>query len=406
MALACTQEEVLHVKVVTSQVLDYSAQCQRDTILFESNSSWEAKSQCEWITVERERGEDNGTVPIYIQQNDSDEERTGSIVLNFGHEQGIEITIRQNSSDLNSFATLVNLPMTYGVGWGYDYSIDHADISGVRGQIVDEEKLKKYMGEYAVVYEPYSSTESECISEQNSSELISSISESVNGEADIKIASAKISSEFSKQIKENKNRTYFWYRESRSVRMAYMTDDYISEECMTHDFKNAVELLKRGGSIRDFVNKYGTHFIWASTLGGKFDWYFTVSQDIKEAAEKVVTTISAKLLFWNISSTSVNEKLWKEISKDFIASFKVTGGGDKGRLLNAALQETASKGVQLKDPGLITQWQNCFISSSKAKDDELTMIDFCVYPIWEILECIDENIANEVKNYTLNDYLK
>ena len=102
----------------------------------------------------------------------------------------------------------------------------------------------------------------------------------------------------------------------------------------------------------------------------------------------------------------MDEKSWNEIKKDFIASFKVSGGGDKGKALNEALQSTASKGEPLSDPDLITKWQNCFVSSTKANDAELTMIDFNVYPIWEIVGNIDNTIAAKVKNYIVNDYLK
>lgn len=405
MALACNQKE-LYVNAITSESLDYSAQCQRDTITFDTNTSWEAESLNDWITIEHTSGTNNGSVSIYIQQNDGEKDRTGCIILHFDEIEDVEITIRQNCSDLNGYTSLVNLPMTFGVGWGYDYSIDHADISGVRGQIVDEAKLRKYLGDEAVIAEPYSHTNYEYIVEESSTELINRISAAVNGEVDIKLASAKISSEFSKQIQENKDRLYFWYREARSVKMAFMTDDYVSEECMTSDFRNAVIDLKKGGSIEDFVKKYGTHFIWSSSLGGKFDWYFTVSQDVNNITEKIVTTISAKLLFWKSSTTSVDEKSWNEIKKDFIASFKVSGGGDKGKALNEALQSTASKGEPLSDPDLITKWQNCFVSSTKANDAELTMIDFNVYPIWEIVGNIDNTIAAKVKNYIVNDYLK
>ena len=112
------------------------------------------------------------------------------------------------------------------------------------------------------------------------------------------------------------------------------------------------------------------------------------------------------MLFWKKTSTSVDEKIWQEVKKDFIAYFEVTGGGDKGKMLNSALQATASKGEPLSDPDLITRWQNCFTDASTVKEDEFTIIDFEVYPIWEIVEIIDEVAAAKIEKYILEEYLK
>lgn len=84
----------------------------------------------------------------------------------------------------------------------------------------------------------------------------------------------------------------------------------------------------------------------------------------------------------------------------------MTGGGDKGKMLNSALQTTASKGEPLSDPDLITRWQNCFTDASTVKEDEFTIIDFEVYPIWEVVEIIDEVAAAKIEKYILEEYLK
>lgn len=405
--LACTHDEV-QVEVVSPQSLNWDASCQRDSIVFIANCRWSVKSDCDWLTIEIENGYGNGVVPVYVQQNDGDEDRKGNILLLFEDGSKKDILVFQEASEINSYGVLVNLPMTYGVGWGYDYSVDHADIDGVRGQIVDEAKLNRITGNKALITEAYASTYTQCVSEQSSMRLIEKVSGSLSAGVDIKIASAKLSGSFSKQTTENVDRLYVWYRDMRSVRNAHMNVDLfeVTQNCLTSDFKKAVSDLKKGGSVKEFVNKYGTHFIWNSTLGGKFDWYFTVNQDIKETAEKIVIAVTVKLLFWKKTSTSVDEKLWAEVKKDFIADFEVTGGGDKGRDLNAALRATACKGEPLSDPDLITRWQNCFMNPNTAKDDELTMIDFKVYPIWDIVRRVDKDVAKRIEDYILNEYLK
>lgn len=405
--LACTRDDV-QVEVFSPQSLNWDASCQRDSIVFNADCGWSVESDCDWLTIEVENGYGNGVVPVYVQQNDGGIDRTGSILLLFEDGTKVDILVCQEASDLNSYGVLVNLPMTYGVGWGYDYSVDHADIDGIRGQIVDEAKLNKITGNQALITETFASNYTQCVSEQSSARLIEKVSGGLSAGVDIKIASAKLSGSFSKQTTENVDRLYVWYRDMRSVRKAHMNADlsYIAKNCLTNDFKKAINALKKGDSVKDFVNKYGTHFIWNSTLGGKFDWYFTVNQDIKETAEKIVIMVTVKLLFWKKTSTSVDEKLWTEVKKDFIADFEVTGGGEKGNNLNNALKATACKGEPLSDPDLITRWQNCFMNPNTVKDDDLTMIDFKVYPIWDIVARVDKDVAKKIEDYILNEYLK
>ena len=407
MTLACTRDDV-QVEVITPQSLNWDASCQRDNIVFNADCGWNVESDCDWLTIEVDNGYGNGVVPVYVQQNDGGIDRTGNIRLQFEDGTKVDISVCQEASDLNSYGVLVNLPMTYGVGWGYDYSVDHADIDGIRGQIVDEAKLNRITGNQALITEAYASNYTRCVSEQSSARLIEKVSGELSAGVDIKIASAKLSGSFSKQTTENVDRLYVWYRDMRSVRKAHMSADLsdIAKNCLTNDFKKAIDALKNGGSVKDFVNKYGTHFIWNSTLGGKFDWYFTVNQDIKETAEKIVVTVTVKLLFWKKTSTSVDEKLWTEVKKDFIADFEVTGGGEKGKNLNEALKATASKGEPLSDPDLITRWQDCFVNPNTAKDEDLTMIDFKVYPIWNIVKKVDKDVAKKIEDYILNEYLK
>lgn len=405
--LACTEDDV-QVDVVSPLSLNFDAVCQRDTITFRTNCNWNIESDCDWLTIETDKGCGDGVVPIYIQQNDGEIDRNGNIILHFIGGNDVHISVCQEASDLNSYSILVNLPMTYGVGWGYDYSVDHADVDGIRGQIIDEAKLNKLTGEKSLITEPYAGIYTECVSEQSAIRLIEKMSGELSGSIDIKIASAKVSGSFSKQTTENKDRLYVWYRDMRSVRKAHINADLIDvvKNCITSDFRTAVSTLKKGGSVKEFVNKYGTHFIWDSTLGGKFDWYFTVSQDIKETVEKIVVTITVKLLFWKSTTTSVDEKMWTEIKKDFIADFEVSGGGKNGEALNYALAETANKGEPLTDPELITKWQNCFENPNTAKDEDLTMIDFKVHPIWEIVKRVDKDVAKKIEDYVLNEYLK
>lgn len=104
-----------------------------------------------------------------------------------------------------------------------------------------------------------------------------------------------------------------------------------------------VSQLSKNDKVEDIVRKFGTHVVTSSNLGGKLDYYFTLSQDIKTEIEKVVTSINVKILFFKSSSTTVDEKTWTEIKKDFQGNFVVTGGGDSGTILNRQMKSMLPK---------------------------------------------------------------
>ena len=407
---SCTDNdaiESIHLSSNSERV--YNASCQEDKISFTASCSWSASTDCEWITLRIEEGSGNFELPLYIQQNDGDAERQATLIITPERGKPVSVVIVQQLPDLNN-RIAIDLPEYYGLGWGYDLTADIADISGIRGQVFDGQQLRKRYSEDAVMVDNSTMTRSQFARGETHTELQKSMSGKVTGEVNVKVASAKVSVEYSKQINESKDRIYVWWREMRMVSEAYFANDIsvfdenVLGKCTTDEFRKTIS-KERDTPPAKIVEKYGTHLIIASSLGGKFDYYFTISQDVKESIENVITTINVKIFGFKKSSSVNHEKIWLDVKQDFYASYHVQGGGDAGKKLEKALKQCGELNEPMNDQTLFDNWYDCFSDSSTAKDEDLTMIAYEVIPIWKVIEVTNPIKGKQVKEYLRDKYL-
>ena len=393
----------------TNKEIICDARCQYQTIKFDTEEEWTISTDVDWITIKSKVGIGPASVSLYIQQNDDLFERHATICIVTS--SGFNQTVRIVQQMPNENGSMTDFTKTYGLGWGYDLKEDVADINGIRGQVFDIEALScEYDDEDDdVIYIINNTvTSSQYAYGYSHTELESAMSSKVSGTVDLKVASATVSAEYSEQIREQKDRMYIWWRDLRLVKRAYFSNDvdlydkYIVDWCTTSSFKNSC----KNDSPVDIVKKFGTHVVIHSNLGGKFDYYFTVSSDINEKVEKLVTTISAKVLGFKKSATAVDEDTWEDIKRDFKGNFHVEGGGIHGTRLNNALSECMTKGVPISDNSLFENWFNCFSNIANVDDNNLTMIDFQVIPIWDIVSIRNSEKGKAVKEYITKKYLQ
>lgn len=403
----CRENDQLSPDRWNTTLLIYDAACQSDTLHFPYSGKWKVTSELEWITLGTTEGEGAIYLPLYIQENDDNSSRETIIKLLSQENEEAEIKIIQ-LPDANNGAPLVNLPKSYGLGWGYDLKEDYADITGVRGQVFDVASLINDWGKDAIVTEMNTVTNMSFVKAQSSETLQQEISGKVTGKVDIKVASAKVSVEYNRQISEQKDRLYVWCRDFRGVQTAYFDNDVdlfdsdVVRWCTTYSFQLSV----RNDSPKEIVRKFGTHLVTQSCLGGKLDYYFTVSTDLTTEVEKIITAINVKVLCFKTSHTWVDENVWTNVKKDFIGNFVVTGGGEAGQRLNAQLKQYASKGEPLTDETLFDNWYACFSNAEKVKADDLAMVDFRVVPIWYIISRLNPEKGKAVEEYILKEYLR
>lgn len=404
---ACSRDEDMNTPFLTSPAaVTYDASCQTDTISFNTTGSWKAMTDAEWLTLMQDGGNGNGRLPIYIQQNDDEKLRTATITIITHNGQKIQVSLMQRVPSENGLA-YIDLPKTFGLGWGYDMKADIADVTGLRGQVFDAAALCNDYGDDIIQTDNNSYTDLYFASGNSHEEMQTNMGAKFAGSVDLFIAGAKVETEYSDQIKETRDRRYVWCRDFKAVKVSYFANlDYgeynLARYCTTSAFRNAVRL----SSPQDFVSKFGTHVIITSFLGGKFDYYFTVDQKVKTEVERIVTHINVKILFIKKSWTEVEESTWTEIQRDFKARYQVTGGGKLGIELNEKLRLCGEKNIPLEDPTLFTRWENCFTSPQKAKPDDLTVVDMQVIPIWDIVKIINPNKAAAIEQYVTTEYLK
>lgn len=404
--LACSDDNEPAPPNIEKTVLTYDAACHTDTLHFPFSGSWEIVADPEWTTVGRKEGMGDIIIPIYIQENNDGVSREGIIkVLLEGKEAELKI---MQSPDHNNGTPLVNLPKTYGLGWGYDLKEDYADISGVRGQVFDAAALINDWGEDAIAIETSTVTNMSFVKAQSSETLQQEMAGKVTGSVDLKVASAKVSVEYNKQITEQKDRLYVWCRDFRGVKTAYFDNDVdiLDEEVVRWSTTYSFRLSVRNDTPKDIVKKFGTHLVTQACLGGKLDYYFTVSTDVTTEVEKIITAINVKVLFFKKSHTWVDEEVWTDVKKDFVGNFVVTGGGLAGERLNSQLKLYASKGEPLMDDTLFDKWYSCFEHAGKVNPDDLAMVDFKVVPIWYVVSRLDPAKGAALEEYVTKEYLK
>lgn len=402
---ACSEDEASSLLLNSEKTVTYDSSCRTDTIRFTANGTWTATTDGEWITLEQTQGSGNGKIPIYIQQNDDEQQRQAvvTITTNKGETLKVNLTQRTPVTNGNSY---VDISTNFGLGWGYDLKEDIADIRGLRGQVLDAALLRNDYGQDVITYDNAAFTDLMIESGNSHQELQGHMGSRFSGEADIFIAGAKVSVEYNDQINETKDYQYVWCRDMRGVKMAYLFnldygEDNLARYNTTKSFRDAVW----NDTPAEFVRKFGTHLITSSTLGGKLDYYFTLSQSVKTEIETVVTYVQVKILFIKKSWTEVDQSVWTTIERDFKARFHVTGGGDAGQRLNDQLDKTANQGIPLTDSSLFDAWSERFINPNTVKLGDLAMVDFEIIPIWTIVEPLDSAKAKAIENYIRTEYL-
>ncbi len=410
-AASCSNDN-LSVKenlLLSPSEIKLSALCQENLLRISSSEGWSATCDAEWLTITNSSGRGDGVIPLYIQQNDNGEARTAKIKVDFENGQFLNVSVLQLPNDNN--APLSYIPQSFGVGWGYDATVDYGDVAGLRGQVIDVAKLRNLTGwDNCVMFDNSTGSFYEMAAESSTTELCNYLSTKLTGEVDLKIAGAKISAEFEKQITETANRYFLWYRNYYQVKecyfMADMYDPQITPYALTLDFKKAIYSM----TPAQFVQNYGTHLVTSSALGGKLDYYMTVSQDIKETVERITLTVSVKFLCWSASTTHVDENVWTSIKQSLTGRYYCAGGGSKGLELSKLLDRTVNKGEPTMPDGsqctLFQEWAECFNDPNTVKHEDLAIIAVHVVPIADIVSMVSPSKGAEIDRYIRSSYLK
>lgn len=393
--------------LLSANSMVFSAACSTDTIFLSGDAFREAYSDVDWITLPANWNPQDGRLPLYIQENGDGVMRKGNVVISDNNRR-VAVRITQLTYD-DDMVGPTTFSKAQAIGWGYDVGEAYADVSAVRGQIFDEQALRN-SNEGAEVIKTGTQTITDLVFKKG--ESAETLEKEIAGRAglgvDVGIAAVTINVEFSKQIKEQKERLYVWCRDIRAVKNAYFSnsvdlyDPEILLGCTTSSFRRSISQ----DPAKEIVRKYGTHLVASSLLGGKLDYYFTISRDVATEIEKVITTVNVRVLCFKSQATDVDEKTWADIKKDFEGSFKVSGGGSAAERLNSAMQGQIRRGEPFSHPELFDKWYECFKRPGIIPDCDLSMVDCTLIPIWDLIDDAYPSKAKDIKDYVLETYLK
>lgn len=402
---ACSEDEVSSLVLKSVQTATYDSRCQSDIIRFTASGAWTATVDNKWVTLVETQGEGDGKLPIYIQQNDDEQQRQAVVTIATDKGDSLKVSLTQRTPEANG-NSYVDLPDNFGLGWGYDMREDIADATGLRGQVFDHALLRNDYTDDVIRYGNAAFTNLLIESGSTHEELQGRMGARFSGEADLFIAGAKVSVEYNDQINETKDTRYVWCRDMRGVKSAYFFDlDYGSDNLSRYNTTYSFLKSVFNDSVEEIVHKFGTHVIIRSTLGGKLDYYFTLSNKVTTEIETVVTYVQVKILFIKKSWTDYEQSVWTTIESDFKGRFHVTGGGAAGEALNNKLAQTTNQGKPLDDPTLFDAWSKCFEDPNEAKAENLAMIGFEVIPIWDIVKPLSLTKAQAIEKYVRTKYL-
>lgn len=215
-----SDENNIEVGLDSASEVVYDVRCQTDTVRFTVSGHWKATVSDEWITLLQTEGNGSGVIPLYIQQNDSEQTRRATLTVQLEDERQLTVSFIQYVPDTNG-SIIVDLPRTFGLGWGYDYSIDHADLEGLRGQVFDAAALHNDYGEDAVMVDRSTATQLYFARAESSQQLQSEIAGKFTGSVDLLVAGVKVSSEYKIRLKSR--RTACISGAATSVRLSVLT---------------------------------------------------------------------------------------------------------------------------------------------------------------------------------------
>lgn len=312
---------------------------------------------------------------------------------------------------LNDNSDYYKLPYQFGVGWGYNKLTGLFNKKGIKDKIIDENAVAAYA--HKTEQEPFididnmSGSNINRLYGSNYQSLSTEIAVMVYGGVDLKVVSAEISVEFSQLKTQTKSAQYFYVSDMRNVKrvslsnelMISLTKADVLPSLLTPKFKSAIEQ----DSPYEIIRKFGTDLIISSNLGGRLEYYFTADCTALTNVEHVITTIQAKVLWWEVSTSVDVESTWHSVQNSFDGRFSVIGGGVYGTQLNQLFNDAFNyhRFPNVK-PSAYVNWNNCFLSASKVNPLNLGMLDFQTIPISDLIEPINSAKAKEIDKILKN----
>lgn len=324
---SCSDETDAVDTTTATDLLSINGNSDFYTLSNNETSDWSIEQSPEWITPVKTEGTASDEIRLYVESN-SRNSREG--ILSLRYKDGTTRSVTVTQSDDQSTPSLLRI---YAVGWSFDIRT-YMDSRGIKDQVINSQKLNNYDSD-AYRIEKSSSSDLSYYYGESGTDLADNMSASLNVDANYNSFSLDLQGSFGKTALNNSKRIFCRIRGKYQECTVYLnqfdTEDFLTAELYTADFANErAKVINSGGSdesIRNFINRYGTHIILQSYLGGFYDYF--LSSVTENALDSLGVEAAVEFGYaskFNLKADAKYENAYNSLNQEKIEKFSVKGG--------------------------------------------------------------------------------
>lgn len=371
-----------------SPQMQINGNCEIHSLENEEGEAWSLVSDSEWIVPVKSSGEPSDKIEIYVESN-STCDRAGEVTIEYANGITKSTIVQQDTKQ-----TQASLQKSYAVGWGFDVTT-YKDSRGLKDQIFNTQKiLRKFPG--YIMHNRATSSKTILFYGDDYGSFNDHISASLS--TDIKVAAFELNVKGSfgnNALKESK-RFFSWMRgcyseysvDISNIDLLYAYKDSLFTKDFTEEYEAVLNSNASDESIRNLINRYGTHLVTVSYLGGYLDYFYSSSTDKIDENMDIDGAIKCgyKAMF-KIDGGGKYNDTYKNLASNMIEKFYVKGGDAidiTNKVITGSLNENS-----------IADWRKSF-QGLDASSGKLELIEFVVQPISALF---DTEEAMAINNY-------
>ncbi|WP_041579211.1 MAC/perforin domain-containing protein [Bacteroides helcogenes] len=303
--------------------------CDIHTLENMASASWRVAESPAWVTPVKTEGSADDKVKIYVESN-SASLREGTVKIKYSNGKSRSIAVVQSANKSPS-----SLQRTYAAGWSFDVRT-YMDLRGLKDQIFNAQKLLNYDTINPLyVIEDNQSTLIDYYYGESGSDLSDDMSGKLGINGKYNTFSLDLQASFGKSAISNSKRIFSRIRSRYQQCVVYLNQlDYSevqSEDLFTVDFaaerKKVIDAGASDESIRNLIERYGTHLVVLANLGGCYDYFYSSVVENNNNSLNVEGAIKLGFSEKFKLQGDVNYKDdLKKLSSETIEKFTVKGG--------------------------------------------------------------------------------
>lgn len=397
--------DVEYPQETIDNVLTVDAWASEYLIEITANGEWRIEKDSRFFRVSPESGTGNGTVTVYVQDNQGEERKEGtlSIIFPSHDDKNKELIIEQKCKSDYAEDIAANIGTSnkvYAIGYSYDATGEWASPNSVKIEIFDTRLLSEE-GKH-VVGPTQASLAENIITGSSIAEMTNALAVKADVKGGFGKFKAEASSSFDMNHAKNTNFEYATTYFNLDVRTASFDTDLmtLAEDYMTDDAWYAINGVPRENKrthkkkvsypstpegFKKLVKYYGTHVILSANLGGRVR--YSMEADISKITSSFDIKAFAKASYEGAfvsASGSVDEKFkqsYKDNKQHVTIRLNVLGGDE-----SKAKRLGSSEGFNKSN---LDDW----VQSVTA--DNMALVGFNKGSLVPLYELIDESLTEE-----------